>query len=76
METEKQFADSKSYRAAQKGIQHQGIENAAYEGIKNIGVILDFDDNLGEVTEKRLREVLKSLMVIRQKNRTIQEHNP
>jgi hypothetical protein len=76
MEKEKQYPDAKSYRAAQKGIQHKGIEDAAYVGIKNIGLLLEFDGDLGEVTEKRLKEVLKSLMIIRQRNRTIQEHNP
>jgi len=76
METEKQFADSKSYRAAQKGIQHQGIEDAAQQSIKMIGLLLDFEENLSPVIEKKLREILKSLVAIRHKNRTIQKHNP
>jgi hypothetical protein len=76
METVKQYSDSKSYRDAQKGVQHQGIEDASQDSIKAIGLLLDFDENLSPATEQRLREILKALVVIRHKNRMIKEHNP
>ena len=76
METVKPYPDSKSYREAQRAIQHQGIEDASIKGIKDIGLLLDFDDSLSPVTEAKLREILKALVVIRHKNRVIKEHNP
>jgi hypothetical protein len=76
METVKKYPDSKSYREAQRAIQHQGIEDASIKGIKDIGLLLDFDDSLSPVTEAKLREILKALVVIRHKNRVIKEHNP
>jgi len=76
METVKQYSDSKSYRESQKALHHQGIENAAQDGIKSIGLLLDFDDDINPATEQRLREILKALVVIRHKNRVIEEHNP
>ena len=76
METVKPYPDSKSYRASQKSLHHRGIENAAQDSIKSIGLILDFDTDLNPATEQRLREILKALVVIRHKNRVIEEHNP
>ena len=76
METVKKYSDSKSYRDAQRAVQHQGIEDASIQGIKDIGLLLDFDESLSPVTEKKLREILRSLVVIRHKNRVIREHNP
>ena len=76
METVKQYSDSKSYRDAQRAVQHQGIEDASIKGIKDIGLLLDFDDSLSPVTEAKLRDILRSLVVIRHKNRMIKEHNP
>ena len=76
METVKPYPDSKSYRASQKALHHRGIENASQDSIKSIGLILDFDTDLNPATEQRLREILKALVVIRHKNRVIEEHNP
>ena len=76
METVKQYPDSKSYRESQKAMHHRGIENAAQDGIKSLGLLLDFDEDLNPATEQRLREILKALVVIRHKNRVIEEHNP
>jgi CRISPR/Cas system Type II protein with McrA/HNH and RuvC-like nuclease domain len=76
METVKKYSDSKSYRESQKALHHQGIEDAAQDSIKAIGLLLDFDEDLSPATEQRLREILKALVVIRHKNRVIKEHNP
>jgi hypothetical protein len=76
METVKKYSDSQSYRDAQRAFQHQGIEDATQKGLKDIGLLLDFDDDLTPATEQRLREILKSLVIIRHKNRVIKEHNP
>ena len=76
METVKKYSDSKSYRDAQRAAQHQGIEDASIKGIKDIGLLLDFDDSLTPVTEQKLRDILRSLVIIRHKNRVIREHNP
>ena len=73
-----ELASSKriSYAAQQKALHHRGIEDAAQDSIKAIGLILDFDDDINPTTEQRLREILKALVVVRHKNRVIQEHNP
>lgn len=76
METVKKYSDTKSYRGAQKGVQHQGIEDATQEGIRAIGLLLDFDNDLSPVAEKKMRDILRLLVVIRHKNRMIKEHNP
>ena len=76
METVKKYSDSKSYRDSQKALHHKGIEDAAQDSIKVIGLLLDFDDDLNPATEQRLREILRALVVIRHKNRVIEEHNP
>lgn len=76
METVKQYPDSKSYRDSQKALHHKGIEDAAQDSIKAIGLLLDFDEDLSPTTEQRLREILRALVVIRHKNRMIKEHNP
>lgn len=76
MEAVKKYSDSKSYRDSQKAIHHKGIEDAAQDSIKVIGLLLDFDDDLNPATEQRLREILRALVVIRHKNRVIEEHNP
>jgi hypothetical protein len=76
METVKKYSDSKSYRDAQRGVQHQGIEDATQEGIRAIGLLLDFDNDLSPVAEKKIRDILRLLVVIRHKNRVIKEHNP
>ena len=76
METVKQYPDSKSYKDSQKAQHHQGIEDAAQDSIRSIGLLLDFDEDLSPATEQRLREILKALVVIRHKNRVIKEHNP
>jgi len=51
METVKQYSDSKSYRESQKALHHQGIEDAAQDSIKAIGLLLDFDDDLNPAQE-------------------------
>ena len=76
METVKKYSDSKSYRDAQRAVQHEGIEDATKQGIKAIGLLLDFDNDLSPVSEKKMRDILRLLVVIRHKNRMIKEHNP
>lgn len=76
METVKQYPDSKSYRESQKALHHQGIEDAAQDSIRAIGLLLDFDNDLSPVAEKKMRDILRLLVVIRHKNRMIKEHNP
>jgi hypothetical protein len=65
-----------SYAAQQKALHHQGIEDAAQDSIKAVGLILDFDDDINPATQQRLKEILRALVVIRHKNRVIKEHNP
>ena len=76
METVKKYSDTQSYRDAQRAVQHEGIEDATQQGIKAIGLLLDFDNDLSPVAEKKMRDILRLLVVIRHKNRMIKEHNP
>ena len=62
METVKKYSDSKSYRDAQKGVKHQEIEDATQEGIRAIGLLLDFDNDLSPLMHQH--RVNQSLVVL------------
>jgi len=72
----RKYIHAKDDGASHKEHSHLVLDKLVRMSMDNIGLILDFDAvNLKPASEKRLRDTMHNLLVIRHKNRMLKEKN-